>query len=157
MRTIVSNPAFSPYYLLEALRGEADISADRSVTVLEANVYVAEKVKAWAFANRRQTDSSIIRQSNRGDCAYTGNTYTQRLTARRSCGLHFGVSPVSTGAQTENHGYHSRIPPARTAYSFPGGETEIIRQLIERDFPVVDQHQIQEIRYMDEAKRADSR
>ena len=47
------------YYLLEALRGKADILADKRVTASEANRYVVEKVKAWAFANRKQQNPRI--------------------------------------------------------------------------------------------------
>ncbi len=47
------------YYLLEALRGKADTLPDRRVTASEANRYVVEKVKAWAFANRKQQNPRI--------------------------------------------------------------------------------------------------
>ena len=47
------------YYLVEALRGKADTLADKRVTASEANRYVVEKVKAWAFANRKQQNPRI--------------------------------------------------------------------------------------------------
>ena len=47
------------YYLLEALRGKADTIADKRVTTSEANRYVVEKVKAWAFANRKRQNPRI--------------------------------------------------------------------------------------------------
>ena len=47
------------YYLLEALRGKADTLADKRVTASEANRYVVEKVKAWAFANRKRQNPRI--------------------------------------------------------------------------------------------------
>ena len=47
------------YYLLEALRGKADALADKRVTTSEANRYVVEKVKAWAFANRKRQNPRI--------------------------------------------------------------------------------------------------
>ena len=47
------------YYLLEALRGKADTLADKRITASEANRYVVEKVKAWAFANRKRQNPRI--------------------------------------------------------------------------------------------------
>ena len=47
------------YYLLEALRGKADTLVDKRVTASEANRYVVEKVRAWAFANRKQQTPRI--------------------------------------------------------------------------------------------------
>ena len=47
------------YYLLEALRGKADTIADKRITTSEANRYVVEKVKAWAFANRKRQNPRI--------------------------------------------------------------------------------------------------
>lgn len=42
------------YFLLEGLKGKADSGGDGYVTVSEVNSYVTQKVKAWAFQNRKQ-------------------------------------------------------------------------------------------------------
>ncbi len=46
-------------HLLEALRGKADTLVDKRITASEANRYVVEKVKAWAFANRKRQNPRI--------------------------------------------------------------------------------------------------
>lgn len=141
------------YYLLEALRGEADASGNQAVTALEANLYLGEKVRAWAFKNRRPQTPRL-----------SGNILGE-IVLTQGLPAHAGLPP------SEPVDYTSVYPPSppspkprimviipeyhrRSTVIFPAGETEIIRLLVQHDFPVVDQRQIQDIRYKDEAKRA---
>ena len=64
------------YYLLEALRGKADALADKRVTTSEANRYVVEKVKAWAFANRKRQNPRISSNVS-GEIVLTTATFSR--------------------------------------------------------------------------------
>ena len=139
------------YYLLEALHGTADILVDKRVTVSEVNRHVAERVKAWAFANRKQQ--------------------TPRISSNISGEIVLTLPIVKDVSPAPPADFVPTVPPPqparkplimviipeyhqRSSTLYPAGETEVIRLLVERGFPVVDQHQIQHIRYNDEAKRA---
>ena len=139
------------YYLLEALHGTADTLDDNQVTVSEASEHVAEQVKAWAFANRKQQtprfSSSISEEI----------VLTVPITK--------DVSPVPPAdyVSTPPLPQPARKPLImiiipeylqRSSIPYPTGETEIIRLFVEQGFPVIDQSQIKNIRYKDEAKRA---
>ena len=140
------------YYLLEALHGTADTLADNRVTVSEVSQHVAEKVKAWAFANRKQQ--------------------TPRFSSSISDEVVLTLPIVKDVSPAPPADYVSIPPPPpqlarkplimiilpeylhRSSIPYPTGETEIIRLFVEQGFPVIDQSQIQTIRYKDEAKRA---
>ena len=142
------------YYLLKALRGEADTTTDSYVTISEANSYVGTKVKAWAFANRRQQNPRISSNISR-EIVLT--------LASPTAGRDLTPAPTVDFTPTRPRPQPPRKPiimvlipeyHRRSNVRHPSGETEIIRLLVEQGFPVVDQQQIQEIRYKDEAKRA---
>ena len=139
------------YYLLEALHGTADTLNDKQVTVSEVSKHVIEEVKAWAFANRKQ-------QTPRFSSSISGEVV-----------LTFPI--VRDLAPAPPADYVSMPPPPqparkplimiiipeylhRSSIPYPTGETEIIRLFVEQGFPVIDQSQIQNIRYKDQAKRA---
>ena len=141
------------YYLLEALRGEADASGNQAVTALEANLYLGEKVRAWAFKNRRQ-QTPRLSGNILGEIVLTQGLSTHAGTPVRGAVDYTSLHPPSPPAHKPRimviiPEYHRR-----STVIFPAGETEIIRLLVQHDFPVVDQRQIQDIRYKDEAKRA---
>ena len=139
------------YYLLEALYGTPATLADKHVTVSEVNRHVAEKVKAWAFANRKRQTPQIS--------STISNEVVLTLPTVKDLSPPPPAAVVSTipSPQPARKPLIMVIIPEyfhRSSILFPAGETEIIRLLVEQDFPVVDQHQIQHIRYNDEAKRA---
>ena len=139
------------YYLLEALHGTADTLNDKQVTVSEVSKHVTEEVKAWAFANRKQQ--------------------TPRFSSSISAEVVLTLPIVKDLSSAPPTDYVSTPPPPqparkplimiiipeylhRSSIPYPTGETEIIRLFVEQGFPVIDQNQIQNIRYKDEAKRA---
>ena len=141
------------YYLLEALYGTPAMLADKRVTVSEVNRHVAEKVKVWAFANRKQ-QSPQISSTIFNEVVLTLPT-VEDLSPSPSPAA--AVVPTIPSPQPARKPLIMVIIPEyfhRSSILFPAGETEIIRLLVEQDFPVIDQHQIQHIRYNDEAKRA---
>jgi formylglycine-generating enzyme len=48
------------YFLLDALKGKADVDKNSIVSVSEASNYVTEKVKEWSFANNRQQNPRLL-------------------------------------------------------------------------------------------------
>ena len=139
------------YYLLEALHGTADTLDDKQVTVSEVCKHVKEAVKAWAFANRKQQ--------------------TPRFSSSISDEIVLTLPIVKDSSPAPPADYVSTPPPPpparkplimiiipeylhRSSTPYPTGETEIIRLFVEQGFPVIDQSQIKNIRYKDEAKRA---
>ena len=147
------------YYLLEALHGTADTLNDKQVTVSEVSKHVIEEVKAWAFANRKQ-QTPRFSSSISAEVVLTLPTVNDVSPPRVQ-----DVSPPQVAAVNPTY-----LPPApprkplimiiipeylhRSSIPYPTGETEIIRLFVEQGFPVIDQNQIQNIRYKDEAKRA---
>lgn len=139
------------YYLVEALHGTPDILSDKRVTVSEVNRHVAERVKAWAFANRKQQTPQVSGNLS-SDVVLTLST-VEEMSAKPPA----HVASTTPPPQPVRKPLIMVIIPEfhrRSSVLFPAGETEIIRLLVERDFPVVDQQQIENIRYNDEAKRA---
>ena len=138
------------YYLLEALHGTADTIDDKQVTVSEVSTHVTDAVKAWAFANRKRQ--------------------TPRFSSSISDDIVLTLPIVKDSAPAQPGDYVSTPPPQparkplimiiipeylhRSSIPYPTGETEIIRLFVEQGFPVIDQSQIKNIRYKDEAKRA---
>ena len=141
------------YYLLEALHGTAETLDDKQVTVSEVSKHVTEAVKAWAFANRKQQ--------------------TPRFSSSISDEIVLTLPIVKDSVPAQPADYVSIPPPPlpqparkplimiiipeylhRSSIPYPTGETEIIRLFVEQGFPVIDQSQIKNIRYKDEAKRA---
>ena len=141
------------YYLLEALHGTPDMVADHRVTFSEVSSHLTARVKAWAFANRKQQ--------------------TPRISSNISGEVALTLPIVQKSIPAPSPEYAPPTPPAPpqparkplimivlpeyyrgNSMQYPSGETEVIRLFIEQDFPVIDQNQIQTIRYKDEAKRA---
>ncbi len=139
------------YYLLEALYGTPDMLSDKRVTVSEVNRHIVERVKAWAFANRKQQTPQI--SSNISSEVVLTLPTVEDVSLAPSADVASTVPPP----QPARKPLIMVIIPEyyrRSSVLFPAGETEIIRLLVERGYPVVDQQQIQHIRYKDEAKRA---
>ena len=148
------------YYLLEALHGTPDMLADHRVTVSELGDHLTARVKAWAFANRKQQTPQISSNIS-GDVALTLPVVEELSPAPPADFAPLPPAPPPPPPPPPPQ-------PARkplimillpeyyrgNSMQYPSGETEVIRLFIEQDFPVIDQNQIQTIRYKDEAKRA---
>ena len=139
------------YYLLEALHGTPDMVADHRVTVSEVSSHLTARVKAWAFANRKQQTPRISNNIS-GEVALT-LPIVQKSTPAPSPEF----APPAPPPQPARKPLIMIVLPEYyrgNSMQYPSGETEVIRLFIEQDFPVIDQNQIQTIRYKDEAKRA---
>lgn len=142
------------YYLLEALHGTPDMVADHRVTVSEVSSHLTARVKAWAFANRKQQTPRISSNIS-GEVALT-LPIVQELAPAPPAEFAPPTPPVPPPQPARKPLIMIVLPEyyGGNSMQYPSGETEVIRLFIEQDFPVIDQNQIQTIRYKDEAKRA---
>lgn len=53
------NQSVFSYFLVEGLKGKADNDNDGKITITDANKYVSEKVRNWAFINNKQQTPTL--------------------------------------------------------------------------------------------------